>query len=124
MHDEIAKYVLALLQKIQKAAPVAATGSSGKRGPNKYAKFMSLLGGHNKGKLIDLMVSPSDHFTTGSKSKATFDDQDLKALLGVPIQFGDLFTQIHDITGNLLKTTGVIWGLLSDEERADVLATA
>jgi hypothetical protein len=125
MIEAMAKYAHAQALKMQKAPPAAAaaTGSSGKRAPNKYAQFMKRLSQHNKDAPIDKTVKPVEHFTNKeSKSYATYQEQGLDALIGEEIQFGEFFTQVHEITGNLLKTTGIMWGLLSEEDRAAVLA--
>ena len=126
---ELAKALLAKAHQHIKPVVVQAksggSGSGGKKPANAYARFMQRLSKHNKGEapLTDLTVHTAPEFrnTATGKSWATYQEHSLD-LLGKEMAMPDIIEQVQAATGNALKTSGIVWNVLTDEARQQVLA--
>ena len=96
---------------------------------NAYSRFVKLTSEYKKAAegsalanaLQETLVTPAPRYETGTPSQKRYN-----ALSGLDlgqVTLGHLITTIQDMIENSMSATGVIWGLLSDDERKIIADT-
>ena len=116
---ELAAYV----KKHTAAAPAPSGTKTKATGTRPYAQFVKLCSAYSKGELtIDTEVVPGDHYRKKDTKSYNFFSENLQDIVGQQMTFDDLFQQVHAQSGNVMKTAGICWGLLTAETQGIVLS--
>jgi hypothetical protein len=92
------------------------------RTASKYSLFVKKIS-QMEAQTFQQNVTPTLNFPDmQSQSAITFQETNLNNFIGRPYAFGDLFQIVNEITGaGLMKMAGVLWGMLSNEDRNAII---
>ena len=98
-------------------------------GGNAYSRFFKLTSEHKKAAegsalanaLHETLVTPTPRYDPGTPSQKRYNE--LPALELGQVTLGNLITTIQAMIEHPMSATGVIWGLLSDNERKIIADT-
>lgn len=131
-HDEMMKVVMTMSAAATSSAstPIKrkkrSTASGEKKAGNDYSDFVGVASAVLKDSnpvASKIMVTPAPNFKDGSKSAARFETLDMKFDDGKEMPFNELVTMMKEKIENRMALTGVLWGLLDEAVRKELVAT-
>ncbi len=122
--EETVTEISAALMKLFRSSQSKSSSSSGERKQNLYSIFVSKLSKHNKGEAtIEMEILVGNHYTNKDSKSCVVFTEHFADYAGKTYDFAELFTNVmasDKVEGNLLKCSGVIWGMLGADDRETI----